>query len=41
MNVSQGNVATYARCGGSVNMHLTANLSRNHPVKFFFKSVKI
>jgi len=33
INVSQGNVATYARCGGIFNMHLTANLPRNLPVK--------
>jgi len=25
--------ATYARCGGIFNMHLTANLKRNLPVK--------
>ena len=34
-NVSQGSVATYARCGGIFNMHLTANLRRNLPVKVF------
>ena len=28
INVSQGSVATYTRCGGIVNMHLTANLPR-------------
>jgi len=33
INVSQGGVATYARCGGMFNIHLTANLLRNHPVK--------
>jgi len=33
INVSQGSVATYARCGGFVNMHLTANLPRNLPLK--------
>ena len=27
INVSQGSVATYARCGGILNMLLTANLS--------------
>jgi len=27
-------VATYARCGGSFNIHLTTNLPRNLPVKF-------
>ena len=40
-NVSQGSVATYARCDGIFNIHLTVNLPRNLPVKFFFKSVKI
>jgi len=41
MNVfSQGSVATYARFGGIFNMHLTANLPRNLPVKMC-KSVKI
>jgi len=39
--VSQGSVATYARCGEIVNIHLTANLPLNLPLKFFFKSVKI
>jgi len=33
INVSQGSVATYARCGGFVNMHLTANLPRNLPLQ--------
>jgi len=28
----QGSVATYARCGGSFNIHLTTNLPRNFPV---------
>ena len=32
INVSQGSVATYVRCGGT---HLTANLPRNLPVNFF------
>jgi len=32
-NVSQGSVAKYARCRGIFNMHLTANLSGNLPVK--------
>ena len=35
INVSQGSVVTYARCGGILNMHLTANLSKNLPVKKF------
>jgi len=33
INVSQGSVATLARCGGIFNIHLTANLLRNLPVK--------
>ena len=33
-NVSQGSVATRAKCGGIFNIHLTANLSRNLPVIF-------
>ena len=36
-----GSVATYARCSGIFNTHLTANLPRNLPEKFFCKSVKI
>ena len=40
INVSQGSVATYARCGGNFNIHLTTNLLRNLPV-IFLKSVKI
>ena len=28
INVSQGSIATYARCGGIFNMHLTANFSK-------------
>ena len=40
INVSQDSVATYARFGGIFNMHLTANLPRNLPVKNFCKSVK-
>ena len=32
-NVSQGGVATYARCGEMFNMHLTANLLWNLLVK--------
>jgi len=38
INVSQGSVATCASCGGTFNIHLTANLPRNLPVKVF-KSV--
>jgi len=32
-NVSQGSVATYARCDGIFDVHLTANFPRNLPVK--------
>jgi len=34
INVSQGSVATYARCGGIFNIHLTTNLPRNLAVNF-------
>ena len=34
INVSQGKVPTYARCGGTFNIHLTANLQRNLTVYF-------
>ena len=34
INVSQGSVATYARCGGIFNTHLTAHFPGNLPVKF-------
>ena len=40
IGVSQGSAATYAKCGGIFNIHLTTNLPRNLPVNFF-KSVKI
>ena len=40
INVSQGSVATYARCGRICDIPLTANLRRNLPVKKFLKSVK-
>ena len=40
INVSQGSVATYAKCGGIFDIHLTANLPRNIPVKKILKSVK-
>jgi len=33
INVSEGSIATYARCGGILNMHLTANIRRNFSVK--------
>jgi len=39
VNVSQGSVVTYARCSGIFDIHFTANLPKNLPVKFF-KSVK-
>ena len=41
INVSQGSVATYARCNGTFNIHLTATLSRNLAVNYLKKSVKI
>jgi len=41
INVSQGSVATYARCYEAFNFHLTAYLPKNLPVNFLFKSVKI
>jgi len=34
VNVSQGSVATYLRCGRSFSIHLTTNLPRNFPVNF-------
>jgi len=34
INVSQGSVTTYARCGGTFNIHLTADLLRTVPVNF-------
>jgi len=40
INVSQGSVATCARCGGIFNMRLTANLPRNLPVKFFLNRLR-
>jgi len=40
INVSQGSVATYARCGGMFDIHLTANLPTNLSVKKILKSVK-
>jgi len=41
INVSQGSVATSARCGGIFHMHLTANFLKNPPVKKMCKSVNI
>jgi len=40
INVSQGSVATYATRGGIFDIHLTANLPRNLPVKKILKSVQ-
>jgi len=44
INVSQGrpiySVATCARCAGMFNIHLTANLPRNLPVKKTLKSLR-
>jgi len=39
-NVSQGSVATYARCGGILNIHLTTNLPRNLLVKKNFNRLR-
>ena len=39
-NVSQGSVATYARCGGIFDAHLAANFPMNLPVKKILISVK-
>ena len=36
----QGSVAAYLRCGGIFNMHLTANLTRNLPVKTFVNRLR-
>jgi len=38
INLSQGSAATYARCGGTFNTHLTANLPRYLPVIFLNRS---
>ena len=40
MNVSQGSVATYARCGGIFDIRLTTNLPWKLPVKKILKSVR-
>ena len=40
INVSQGSVATYARSGGIVNNHFTANLPRYLPVKTFLNRLR-
>jgi len=41
INVSQSSVATYARCVGTFNVRLIANLPRNLLMNKFSKSVKI
>ena len=40
INVSQGSVATYARCGGSFDIHFTANYFTKESSSDFFTSVK-
>jgi len=40
INVSQGTVATCARCGGIFNIRLTANLPRNLQVKKFVNRLR-
>jgi len=35
IHVSQGSAATYARCGGSFNIHLTMNLPRDFSSAIF------
>jgi len=40
IHVSQGSVATYARCSGIFSIHLTANLLRNLPVKNFLNRLR-
>ena len=40
INVSQGSVATYARCDGIFDINLTGNLPGNLPVRTILKSVK-
>jgi len=40
INVSQGSVATYARCGGIFHMHLTATLLRGLPMKSILNRLK-
>jgi len=34
VNVSQGSVATYARCGGILNTNSTTDLTKSLPVIF-------
>jgi len=40
INVSQGCVATYTRCGGIFNIRLTTNLPKNVPVKIFLNRLR-
>jgi len=40
INVSQGSVATYARCGGIFDIYLTANLPRNLQMDFFLNRLR-
>jgi len=40
LNVSQGSVAIYGRCGGIFVNHLTANLPRNLTVKNFLNRLR-
>ena len=40
IDVSQGSVATYARCDGIFNTRLTTNLLRNLPVKNFLSRLR-
>jgi len=41
INVSQGSVATYARCNEIFDIHLTANLLRNLPQKKIVNRLRI
>ena len=40
VNVSQGSVATYTRCGGIFNIHLADYFPRNLPVNFFLNRLR-
>jgi len=40
IDVSQGSVATHARCDGIFNTRLTTNLLRNLPVKNFLSRLR-
>ena len=40
INVSQGSVATHARCGGLFDIHLITNLPGNLPVKKNFNGLR-